>query len=109
LLATELEAQRIVDPFKARYWKVINPNVSNRFGHVGYKLIPGDNVLPFAHPDAPILKRAGFMTKHLWVTPYNASERFSIGDYPNQHPGGAGLPQWTQANRSIENTDIVLW
>ena len=110
LLATELEAQRIVDPLKARYWKVVNPNVSNRLGQsVGYKLIPGDNVLPFAHPDAPILKRAGFMTKHLWVTPYNAAEQFSTGDYPNQHPGGAGLPQWTQANRSIENTDIVVW
>ena len=28
---------------------------------------------------------------------------------PNQHPGGAGLPEWTQANRSIENTDVVVW
>ena len=27
----------------------------------------------------------------------------------SQHPGGAGLPAWTQADRSIENTDIVLW
>lgn len=109
-LSTELEAQRIVDQLKARYWKVVNPNVSNSHGQpVGYKLLPGDNVLPFAHPDAPILKRAGFMTRHLWVTPYSASERFSTGDYPNQHPGGEGLPQWTQANRSIEDTDIVVW
>lgn len=66
-------------------------------------------MLPFAHPDAPILKRAGFMTKHLWVTPYNPSELFSTGDYPNQHLGGESLPQWTQANRSIEDKDIVVW
>jgi primary-amine oxidase len=110
LLKTEQEAQRIIDPLAGRYWKVVNPNVTNRLGQpVGFKLAPGENVLPFAHPNSPILKRAGFMTKHLWVTPYEESERFATGDYPNQHPGGEGLPQWTQANRSIDNTDVVVW
>jgi primary-amine oxidase len=110
LLKTEQEAQRIIDPLAGRYWKVVNPNVTNRLGQpVGFKIAPGENVLPFAHADAPILKRAGFMTKHLWVTPYEESERFATGDYPNQHPGGEGLPQWTQANRSIDNTDVVVW
>ncbi len=28
---------------------------------------------------------------------------------PNQHEGGAGLPAWTQANRSVDNEQIVLW
>jgi primary-amine oxidase len=110
LLKTEQEAQRIIDPLAGRYWKVVNSNVTNRLGQpVGFKLAPGENVLPFAHPNSPILKRAGFMTKHLWVTPYEESERFATGDYPNQHPGGEGLPQWTQANRSIDNTDVVVW
>lgn len=110
LLATEQQAQRLIDPFTARYWKVVNPNVTNRLGQpVGFKLAPGENVLPFAHPDSPIMKRAGFMGKHLWVTPYDPAERYPAGDYPNQHPGGQGLPQWTQANRSIENTDVVVW
>ena len=31
------------------------------------------------------------------------------GDYPNQHPGGDGLPAWTAADRPLENTDLVLW
>jgi primary-amine oxidase len=110
LFKTELEAQRIIDPLAGRYWKVVNPSVQNRLGQpVAYKLIPGDNILPFAHPDSPILKRAGFMTKHLWVTPCAEDERFSAGEYPNQHPGGEGLPKWTQANRPIENTDVVVW
>jgi primary-amine oxidase len=110
LLETEQAAQRIIDPLTARYWKVVNPSVHNRLGQsVGYKLVPGDNVLPFAHPESPILKRAGFMTKHLWVTPYAADEKYAAGDYPNQHPGGEGLPLWTQADRSIANTDIVVW
>lgn len=109
-LKTEQEAQRIVDPLKGRYWKVVNPNVTNRLGQpVGFKLIPGENVLPFAHPDAPILKRAGFMTRHLWVTPYDEAEFYPAGKYPNQHPGGEGLPQWTQGDRPIENTDVVTW
>ena len=38
-------------------------------------------------------KRAGFMTKHVWVTRYDPRERYAAGDYPNQHPGGAGLPE----------------
>jgi primary-amine oxidase len=110
LLQTEQAAQRIIDPLKGRYWKVVNPNVHNRLGQpVGFKLIPGENILPFAHPDSPILRRAGFMTKHLWVTPYAPEERFAAGNYPNQHPGGEGLPKWTQADRPIENADIVLW
>ncbi|MEO1148135.1 MAG: primary-amine oxidase [Cyanobacteria bacterium J06638_22] len=109
-LTTEQDAQRIVDPFKGRYWKVVNPHVTNRLGQpVAFKLIPGENVLPFAHPDAPILKRAGFMTKHLWVTPYDDAELYPAGKYPNQHPGGEGLPKWTQANRPIEDTDVVTW
>jgi primary-amine oxidase len=107
---TEQEAQRLIDPLVGRYWKVVNPNVTNRLGQpVGFKLIPGENVLPFAHPDSPILKRAQFMTKHLWVTPYAEDERYPAGNYPNQHPGGEGLPKWTKANRSIADTDVVMW
>ncbi|MBE9180008.1 primary-amine oxidase [Oculatella sp. LEGE 06141] len=110
LLATEQEAQRPIDPFKGRYWKIVNPSKLNSLGQaVGYKLAPGENILPFAHPDSSLIKRAGFTTKHLWVTPYEPSEKYPAGDYPNQHPGGEGLPQWTQANRPVENTDVVVW
>jgi primary-amine oxidase len=110
LLSTEQEAQRLIDPFKARYWKIVNPSVQNRMGYpVGYKLVHGENGLPFAHPESSVMQRGGYMTKHLWVTPYDSEERFPAGDYPNQHPGGEGLPKWTQADESIENTDLVVW
>ncbi len=110
LLARESEAQRVIDPFSARYWKVVNPNKTNRLGQpVAYKLVPGENVLPFAAPDASVIQRAGFMTKHLWVTRYDPAEKSAAGDYPNQHPGGAGLPKYVQADRELENTDVVLW
>jgi len=110
LLRTESQAQRLIDPLKARHWLVANPNVTNSLGQpVGYKLIPHGNVLPFARDDSSVIKRAAFMTRHLWVPPFAPDERFPTGEYPNQHPGGAGLPEWTKADRSIENTDIVLW
>jgi primary-amine oxidase len=110
LLATESEAQRIIDPMTGRYWKIANPSVFNEMGYpVAYKLVPGENILPFAHPEASVTKRATYMTKHLWVTPYNLEERYPAGNYPNQHPGGDGLPAWTKANRSVENTDLVVW
>ncbi len=110
LLARESEAQRIVNPLSARYWKIVNPSVSNSLGEpVAYKLMPGDNALPLYQPEAHAIKRAGYATKHLWATRYDPAERFAAGDYPNQHPGGAGLPAYTAADRPLENTDIVIW
>ena len=109
-LRREREAQQIIDPLSRRYWKVANPSVLNAFGEpVAYTLVPGDNALLFADPDSSVARRAGFARKHLWVTPFDPLERYPAGEYPNQHPGGAGLPEWTAANRSIENTDVVLW
>jgi primary-amine oxidase len=110
LLRTEAEAQQLTDSLRARYWKITNPAVLNVLGQsVAYKLMPGENVLSFVRPQASVTQRAAFMTKHLWVTPYHPAEKYATGDYPNQHPGGAGLPEWTKANRSIENTDLVVW
>ncbi len=110
LLATESEAQRTIDPMSARYWVVVNPSAHNALGQPpGYKLMPGENVLPFPDDEASVTKRAGFTKKHVWVTPYARDEMAAAGDYVNQHPGGDGLPAWTQTNRSVENTDVVLW
>ena len=110
LLGTEHDAQRVIDPMSGRYWLVSNTSRKNKLGQpVSYKLMPGENILPFARPDASIIKRAGFMTKHLWVTPYDRDEISATGPYPNQHPGGAGLPEYTKNNRNVADTDVVLW
>jgi len=109
-LRRESEAQRVIDPLRGRYWLVANPGHRNELGHEpAYKLVPGSNVLLFSDPGASVTQRAAFATRHLWVTPYRPDERFPAGDYPNQHPGGAGLPAWTKADRPIEDTDVVLW
>ncbi len=109
-LRSESEAQQMTDPLVGRYWRVENPDVRNAVDEpVAYKLMPKNNVQSFSQPDASITSRAAFITKHLWVTPYRDDERYPAGDYPNQHPGGSGLPEWTKANRSIEQTDVVVW
>jgi primary-amine oxidase len=109
-LRRESEAQRVIDPLRARYWLIASRGDRNELGQEpAYKLVPGSNVLLFSDPGASVTQRAAFATRHLWVTPYNPDERFPAGDYPNQHPGGAGLPTWTKADRPIEDTDVVLW
>ncbi len=110
VLSTESEAQRTVDTFKGRYWKIQSAARTNQVGQpTAYRLLPGENILPFATEDSPIRQRAGYMWNHLWVTPYDRDENWPAGTYPNQHAGGDGLPRWTGADRPIENTDVVLW
>jgi primary-amine oxidase len=109
-LMTEAEGQRRLDPASARWWEIVNPGVRHRLGDpVAYRLVPGENAVPFAQPDAAVRRRAGFINEHLWVTPYDPAERYAAGDYPNQHPGGAGLPDWTSRDRPIADRDIVVW
>jgi primary-amine oxidase len=110
LLRSEAVAPRTVDPLRGRFWKIVNPSVRNRLGEpVAYKLMPGENVLPFAGPQAAVTRRAGFMTKHVWVTRHDPRERYAAGEYPNQHPGGAGLPSYVRDDAPLENTDLVVW
>lgn len=109
-LRRELEAQQLIDPLRGRIWRVVNPESLNAVGEpVGYRLVPHGNVQAMAGADSSIAKRAGFITKHFWVTPHADHERFAAGDYPYQHPGNAGLPDWTKADRPIEETDVVVW
>src|SRR5207249_880241 len=110
LLERESEAQRLADTGSARFWKVVNPSRRNSLGEpVAYKLEPGPNTLPFYQPGAPALERAKFTTRNVWVTAYEPSEMFPAGDYPNQHPGGAGLPAYAAADRPLEDSDLVVW
>ena len=55
------------------------------------------------------MRRAGFITRHVWATPYRPDERYPAGEYPNQHAGGDGLTRWTQDDRALDGEDVVLW
>lgn len=110
LIESELDGERVVDPAKGRFWRIENATATNHVGDpVAYRLEPGANVWPMAHPSGQQGPRGGFMYKHLWVTPYDPKERYAAGDYPNQHPGGEGLARWTAADRPVSDTDVVVW
>jgi primary-amine oxidase len=109
-LSRESGAKRNTNPGSARFWRIINPGRKNAMGQpVGYRLCPGETTLPFALLGSSLLNRAGFLTHNFWVTPFDSSEHFPAGDYPNQSPGGEGLPRWTKADRDLANRDLVLW
>ncbi|MDP1792628.1 MAG: hypothetical protein Q8K63_00715, partial [Acidimicrobiales bacterium] len=109
-LETEQQAQRNVDPSRSRTWKIVNPSKRNAIGEpVAYKLIPGSTPTLLGRPDSSIGRRAAFASNNLWVTPYAPDEKRAAGEYPNQHAGGDGLPRWTAADRSLVDTDVVVW
>jgi primary-amine oxidase len=88
----------------------VNPERLNAVGEpVGYKFMPGDNCFPLASKNAWWRKRAGFVDYHVWVTPFDETENFAAGDYPNQSRGGDGLIRWTEQDRPVQNTDVVFW
>ncbi|HEY5822653.1 MAG TPA: primary-amine oxidase [Propionibacteriaceae bacterium] len=109
-LTTEAQAQRLADNSLNRVWHITNPNSLNRLGNpVSYALFPEGHPVLLAADQAPITRRAAFATKHLWVTAYDPAERYAAGDFVNQHAGDAGLPAFVADNRSVENTDLVVW
>jgi primary-amine oxidase len=76
---------------------------------VSFTLYPQAAPTLLAHPTSSLYGRAGFATKHLWVTEYDPAERYSAGDFVNQHPGGGGLPAYAGADRNLDGTNVVLW
>jgi primary-amine oxidase len=109
-LHTESEAARTANPAVGRTWRISNPNRSNRLDQqVGYELRPEGQPLLLADPSSSTARRAAFATKSLWITRYDPAERFPAGDLINQHPGGAGLPEFVAQDRPIDGEDIVVW
>jgi primary-amine oxidase len=109
-LLRERDARRSIDAAAARTWLVVSAERTNELGKpTGYQLVPDSSPTLLAVPESPLARRAEFARHHLWVTPFDPDERHAGGEYPNQHPGGAGLPEWTASDRLLDQTDVVLW
>ncbi len=110
VLANEQEARRDIDTGRARYWKIESAERKSALGApTSYALMPGSNVSPIYSPDAVYAKRAGFTEHQLWVTAYDPTQRFAAGDYPYQQQVSTGLPEFGKGDRSLEDTDVVVW
>lgn len=109
-LRTESEGMQDMNFATQRAWKVANTNVVNGLGtHPGYKLVPGGAFPAMFDPASPIFGRATVIGHTLWVTPNHPDERWPAGEFVNQSATDQGIGVWTKANRSIDNTDVVLW
>ncbi len=110
LLETERAAQRRANSETMRYWKVVNRQRRNAVGQpTGFKLEATNPVTPYTQPQSRSGQRGRFIQNHLWVTPFNAEERYPAGEFVNQSGPGQGLPEWTSADRNLVDTDLVLW
>ncbi len=109
-IKNEKEAGRDMNMHSCRSWLVVNPGRKNSLNQpTGYQLMPGENSVPYLHPDSPIYVRAGFLKHHLWATQYRDDEQYAAGMYPNQSTESTGLPGWQKDNQSLQNQDLVLW
>ncbi len=109
-LKREGEGRRLAAPAKGRFWQVLSTERANSLGQpAAYALVPQVAPTLLADPSSAIYGRAGFATHHLSVTAYDPAQRYSAGDFVNQHPGGGGLPSYVSGDRAIDGTDIVLW
>jgi primary-amine oxidase len=110
LLDKESTAQRDADNLVSRTWHISNPESHNRLGNpVAYALFPEGQPTLLADPASSIAARAAFATKHLWVTQYDPAERYPAGEFVNQNPGNAGMPEFVANDRDLVGQDIVLW
>ncbi|MDO5051359.1 MAG: primary-amine oxidase [Pseudoclavibacter sp.] len=106
----EREGGRLADGAKGRSWHIGSKMRRNRVGKpTEYQLISEGLPVLMADPGSTVHARAGFATRHTWVSRYEPGEQWPAGDYPNQHAGGAGLPAYTEAGESVDGGDIVVW
>ncbi len=109
-LRSEREGRQKFDWHAQRSWHVVNEGVRNGLGTpVAYKLVPGGAIPALLDPSSFVVRRARAIENTLWVTPYHEDERWPCGEFPNLSTEDTGLARWTAADRSIENTDVVLW
>jgi primary-amine oxidase len=91
-------------------WRFVNPDVKNDLGYpTSFEIMPGLTGASLLSLDDWPQKRAGFSDHQLWVTPYDAKERYAAGVYVTGSKGTDGLPVWVKQKRSIADTDIVAW
>lgn len=116
ILRSETDAVRTYDANRARTWKI--SNAEGKLNPItgkptAYKLVPftkGPAQPPLlTAANSSVSTKGEFATAHLWVTPYDESERYPAGEYTPQAKEQDGLPVWIKDNDNIEGEDVILW
>jgi primary-amine oxidase len=90
-------------------WSVQSNNKSPVGNYRGYQISPSHTAISMLPHNDPVQKRARFSENTVWVTPYNADEKYAGGKFVVLADGSDGLYEWTDQNREITNRDIVVW
>ena len=107
---SEHDARLNISLERPTLWRVLSTSRTNAVGYpTSFQVMPGRNANTLLSADDYPRRRAGFIDHHLWVTPYDPDERYAAGDHPTLSEPGMGLPEWTEADRPIQDRDIVLW
>lgn len=110
MFSKEKEAQRDVNASTNRSWMVSNPHVKNKWGNnSSYMIMPASGATPLVDRNSSLFNRTEVLWHHFWATAYDPSEFYPAGDYPASNQKGQGIPVWTSGNRSLIDTDIVIW
>lgn len=98
-LRKTLAARRDASPVFARRWAVASAD-----GERGYALIPGEGTpMPGVDP-----RRAAFLGKSFWATPYHPEQQYAAGEYPSSGRL-QGLERWTRDDAPLDGRDVVVW
>ncbi|WP_347756533.1 primary-amine oxidase [Agrococcus sp. ProA11] len=93
-----------------RTWHIGSSSRTNAVGRpTEFQLIPEAKATLMADPESTVHDRATFASKHLWVTSHRDDDLYPAGRYPNQHSGGAGLPESVAAGGDVDGADLVVW
>ena len=109
-LTRESEAQRDIDSKRARYWKICNEKKVNHVGDpVSYKLTSRRE-----RPSHVSRGRASAQARRIHRPsslgdPIRSTGAYAAGDYPYQSRGGAGLPEYVEQDRPLQDEDVVVW
>ncbi len=95
---------------KIQRFRVASAARKNRVGNpTSYEILPHGSA-KYILPDSEwYSKRAGFLQSDVWVTPFDADERYASGDFVFAGKGDDGLAVWNKKNRGVKNADIVVW
>jgi primary-amine oxidase len=90
--------------------RVVNEARINGVGNpVSYEIAAANHARLMLDPKDWPARRARFLERDLWVTPYAPSERYAAGESVVGSKGEDGLPVWTAQDRSIRKQDVVVW
>ena len=108
---TESAATSKLNPAAPAMYHIVNHSVKSALDHhPSYMLSPGGSyIYGQLSLDDPPVHRNAYIDNHVWVTPYDRDELYAGGKFAMQSDGSDTLAQWVKQDRSIENTDIVLW